>query len=203
MKCAWPLLWIVVCACGSSGGSTDAQLVIDAPGTAPDAQGTCALGTATAGTGEPTALAGITLLHNQARIAEHACPPLPNLEWDASLAATAASWVAMCQNTDGSPQIIDHNPNRSVGQPYYVGENIFAAGGTATAQGAIQSWMNEKPNYNYAANTCNGVCGHYTQVVWRTTLKIGCAVGNCPNIQFPNSIVCDYGPGGNTGGRPY
>lgn len=198
---------IGIMACGSSGGSdVDAppgQGGDDAPSGDPDG-GNCAVSTPAAGVGEPSALAGITLLHNQARSAEHACPALPNLEWDASLAQTAAAWVAMCQNTDPSPALIDHNPNRSDGHPFYVGENIFASGGTATAQAAVQLWMSEKPNYDYAANTCSGgTCGHYTQVVWRETVKIGCAVGNCPNIQFPNSIVCDYGPGGNNGNRPY
>ena len=41
-------------------------------------------------------------------------------------------------------------------------------------------------------------------IVWRDSVKLGCAVGNCPGIAYPNSIVCDYGPGGNFGGqRPY
>jgi len=39
--------------------------------------------------------------------------------------------------------------------------------------------------------------------VWRTTLKVGCARGNCPGIQYPSTIVCDYGPGGNSGGLAY
>lgn len=54
-----------------------------------------------------------------------------------------------------------------------------------------------------AANTCSGVCGHYTQIVWRATLKLGCAISHCPGQAFPNAIVCNYGPGGNPGGRPY
>jgi hypothetical protein len=129
---------------------------------------------------------------------------LPSLEWEPALAATAAAWVAQCIDQMAPTGLIDHNPNRSDGHPYYVGENIYASSGTADAQGAVTSWTNEKSNYDYASNTCTGVCGHYTQVVWRDTVKLGCAIGNCPGLQFGSSIVCDYGPGGNIGGqRPY
>ena len=27
--------------------------------------------------------------------------------------------------------------------------------------------------------------------------------GDIEPVQFPNTIVCDYGPGGNSGGLPY
>jgi hypothetical protein len=204
MQTRWGLL-VVLVACNGDGGANvidasitgDGMIAGDGPMNMIDAM-------IPGGTGEPAELAGITLYHNQVRAMVQTDPPLPFLEWEPALAATAAAWVAQCQNTDSSPQIIDHNPNRSQGHPYYVGENIFASGGTATAQGAVNSWKAEAANYNYANNTCNGVCGHYTQIVWRSTVKIGCARGSCPNIQYPSSIVCDYGPGGNVGGaRPY
>ena len=155
------------------------------------------------GVGEPAALQGITLAHNQARAAVQTDTPLPSLTWSPELAATAAAWIAQCRDTEAPTGLIDHNPGRSTGHPYYVGENIFASGGQANPQQAVQLWVQEESNYDYATNSCNGVCGHYTQVVWRATLEVGCAVGNCPGLQFPNSIVCDYGPGGNSGGRPY
>ncbi len=156
------------------------------------------------GVGEPPELMGITLYHNQIRQQVQTTPPLPALEWDPQLAATAAAWVAQCQDTMAPTGLVDHNPNRSNGHPYYVGENIYASSGTATAQGAVNSWASEAANYNYANNTCSGVCGHYTQIVWRTTLKVGCARGNCPGLAYPSTIVCDYGPGGNISNqRPY
>ena len=155
------------------------------------------------GVGEPAALEGITLAHNQARAAVQTQPPLPPLAWSPELAATAAAWIAQCRDTDAPTGLIDHNPGRSDGHPYYVGENIFASGGQADPQQAVQLWVQEQANYDYATNACNGVCGHYTQVVWRATLEVGCAVGNCPGLQFPGSLVCNYGPGGNSGGRPY
>ncbi|MBA2539031.1 MAG: hypothetical protein H0V17_05300, partial [Deltaproteobacteria bacterium] len=110
-----------------------------------------------------------------------------------------------CVDQDQPIGLIDHNDGRSNGHPYYVGENIFGAGGGATAQQAVSLWAAEGANYDYATNSCSGpTCGHYTQVVWRTSIELGCAIGNCPGLQFGNAIVCDYGPGGNSGGaRPY
>jgi hypothetical protein len=84
-----------------------------------------------------------------------------------------------------------------------VGENIYGSGGNADAQQAVDLWAAEAANYDYATNACSSVCGHYTQIAWRTTLKLGCAMHVCPSLAFGHSIVCDYGPGGNTGGRPY
>lgn len=157
------------------------------------------------GVGEPIELMGITLFHNQARAAVQTATPLPSLTWNPDLAATAAAWVAQCKDVDAPIGLVDHNPNRSDGHPYYVGENLFASGGqAASAQQAVDSWVGEKANYDYATNTCNGVCGHYTQVVWRDTHELGCALGNCPGLQYSSTIVCDYGPGGNIGGQqPY
>jgi pathogenesis-related protein 1 len=67
-------------------------------------------------------------------------------------------------------------------------------------------WTAEQVHYHYATNTCDGgaTCGHYTQVVWRATQKLGCAIGSCPGLAYPSTIVCDYGPGGNINNeKPY
>lgn len=199
MQRIWGLL--IVAGCNSGGADLDAPGSNGGdgpPGPGSDATlGIDAAIDAAPGVGEPPELMGITLFHNQVRLMVVTSTPLPALQWDASLAATAAAWVAMCQNTDGFPQIMDHNPNRSAGYPYQVGENLYASSGTATAQGAVNTWAAEKPNYNPSTGACTGSCGHYTQVVWRTTLELGCARGNCPGIQYPSTIVCNYGPAGN------
>jgi pathogenesis-related protein 1 len=153
-----------------------------------------------AGTGEPAALAGITAAHNQVRAGVGVAP----LTWSATLAATAQQWANACTDREPPAGFIDHNADRSTGHPYYVGENLFASSGPATAAAAVAAWASEAANYNYAANSCAGVCGHYTQVVWNTTREVGCAIAACPSLAFGNVIVCDYGPGGNVNGaRPY
>jgi pathogenesis-related protein 1 len=195
---------LIACKIGAKssntdGGSTDGKPASgdgrknDAPAAGLDAA---------SGVGEPAELAGMTLYHNQARLAENASPPLPQLTWDPALAQIAADWGAKCQDVDQPIGLIDHNPGRSATYPTYVGENIY--GGASSAQAAVDLWMTEKPNYNYAANSCSGVCGHYTQIVWRNTVKVGCAISHCPSLRFSDSIICDYGPGGNYNGtRPY
>lgn len=152
--------------------------------------------------GEPPELVGITDMHNAIRAMVQTQTPLPALAWSEALEATAKAYGMLCINTDAYPNIMDHNPNRSAGHPYSVGENIYAASGTATAAGAIQSWASEKANYVYP-NGYSPQTGHYTQIVWRTTREVGCARVNCPNITFPSTIICDYGPAGNSSGPPY
>lgn len=197
-----PAIWLaLVASCSGSVGDddgnspTDGQKPTDAQaGDAREVPG---------GDGEPAELIGITLAHNQIRNMVDTTDPLPFLTWSNALAATAAAWAAQCVDTEQPIGLIDHNPGRSNGHPYYVGENIFGSGGGASGDEAVQLWASEGANYNYATNSCNGVCGHYTQVVWRATLEVGCALHVCPGLAFGSSIVCDYGPGGNSGGKPY
>lgn len=51
------------------------------------------------------------------------------------------------------------------------------------------------------SNLCK--CGHYTQMIWRATREIGCAVAKRKDI--PGYIaLCRYSPSGNTiGEKPY
>lgn len=178
---------------GGGGGDDD-----PGPGSArPDAAG---------GVGEPAALAGITLAHNEVRAAVVTATPLPALVWDPALAATAAAWAARCVDSEAPVGLIDHNPDRSDGHATYVGENIFGSGGSASGRGAVDSWAGELQFYDAATNRCatGKSCGHYTQIVWRATTAVGCAVHTCPGLRFGASVVCNYGPGGNVGGqRPY
>jgi pathogenesis-related protein 1 len=149
---------------------------------------------------EPAGLVGTVAAHNAAR-AEVGLPPLT---WDPALAAIADAWVRQCRDTEAPTGLVDHNAGRSQGYPTYVGENIYGASGQASGTAATASWVAEKANYNYAANSCSGVCGHYTQVVWRETTKVGCAIYTCPGLRYGSTVVCNYAPGGNVGGRrPY
>ncbi len=190
MSRTFVLVLLACAACGDDSGGIagDGSVTGDVPG----------------GVGEPANLAGITAAHNQVRAMVQTSSALPPMTWSPALAATAAAWVAKCTDTMAPTGLVDHNAGRSTGHPYYVGENIFASSGSATGQQAVTSWAAEAANYNYANNSCSGgICGHYTQIVWRTSVEVGCALGDCPGLQFRSTIVCDYGPGGNSGGKPY
>jgi len=161
-----------------------------------------ACGGGAAPAGEPAELAGITAAHNTVRAGVGVGP----LKWSPALAATAAAWAARCVDDESPFGIIDHNPDRRTGHPYYVGENIYASTGSASPTVAVSKWAAEAAHYDYATNTCAAgqVCGHYTQVVWAGTREVGCARHDCPGLAYPSAIVCDYGPGGNVAGsKPY
>jgi pathogenesis-related protein 1 len=195
------------CACAACGGD-DGAPATDADPNAPDADPNAPDARdrpdAAGGIGEPAELDGITLAHNVVRAAIDTDVPLPQLAWNDALEATAAAWAAQCIDMDGVAGLVDHNPNRSQGHPYYVGENIYGSSGNATAEGAVELWVSEGEDYDYATNSCSGLtCGHYTQVVWRATRELGCAKHDCPGLTYGSTIVCDYGPGGNDGNRPY
>ena len=87
------------------------------------------------------------------------------------------------------------------GGPY--GENLAEGYGEMTGD-AVRYWATEKSKYDYASNSCaqNDICGHYTQVVWRNSVRLGCATVNCgKGLVFS---ICNYDPPGNyMGERPY
>ncbi len=128
--------------------------------------------------------------------------PLPALTWSGDAAAVAQAWASGCT--------FSHNPERG-----NRGENI-AANAPAGSWGvgdAVSSWAGEAQSYDYATNTCASgqVCGHYTQIVWRDTTRVGCAHTTCstgspfgPTFPTWDFWVCDYEPPGNdVGERPY
>lgn len=135
-------------------------------------------------------------------------PALDDLEWDSALADIAADYAAQC--------IWEHNGNRSETYPGYVGENLalFSSGWPVNSivESTLSNWVEgEMDDYDYATNSCSGQCGHYTQVVWRATQRVGCAVQQCGSFTNLSSswdngymVVCNYSPGGNYAGQlPY
>ncbi|GMI70595.1 PATHOGENESIS-RELATED GENE 1, pathogenesis-related gene 1 [Hibiscus trionum] len=87
------------------------------------------------------------------------------------------------------------------GGPY--GENIAWGSGDLSAKGAVDMWVGERQRYNYNSNSCvGGECRHYTQVVWRNSVRLGCAKVRCNN--GATFITCNYDPPGNyQNQRPY
>ncbi|EOA31610.1 hypothetical protein CARUB_v10014807mg [Capsella rubella] len=125
--------------------------------------------------------------HNQARAAVGVGP----IQWDDTIAAYALSNVYRLR---GSCRLVPSSG--------HYGENMAKSNGVFSAALAVNIWVNERFSYNYAANTCNAVCSHYTQVVWRNSVKVGCARVRCDN--GGNIISCNYYPRGNYNGqKPY
>ena len=139
-------------------------------------------------------LAGITAAHNRVR------EPLglPPLIWSDELAAYAQSWVDKLERK-GCP--LKHRP-RTGPDAQRHGENIFSmTGQSATVNDVVDSWAAEVEQYDANTNRCKGVCGHYTQIVWRASQRVGCAMAACGDTEV---WLCNYDPPGNfVGQRPY
>ncbi|ONK69539.1 uncharacterized protein A4U43_C05F24040 [Asparagus officinalis] len=119
---------------------------------------------------------------------------VPPLVWDTKLAYYAKLYANQRRH---DCQLI-HSPG------YIYGENIFWGKGRKwSATDVVASWVGEKKWYHYDTNTCSGQdCSHYTQIVWRTTEKLGCAKIKCDSGDI--FVVCEYYPPGNyVGARPY
>ncbi|KAK4886509.1 hypothetical protein RN001_002780 [Aquatica leii] len=83
---------------------------------------------------------------------------------------------------------------------WHVGQNLFKSTNEVGWDHAIQAWFNEYSVYSYP-DSASTKTGHYTQVIWSSTDKIGCAHTKCNNFHL---YVCNYGPGGNIiGVKPY
>ena len=117
-----------------------------------------------------------------------------NVVWNTTVATYAQNYA--------NQRKVDCNLVHS-GGPY--GENLAEGSGTFTATTAVNLWVAEKTYYTYSTNTCASghVCGHYTQVVWRTSTQIGCARVQCTNNGWW-FVICSYYPPGNYVGQfPY
>ncbi|KAL3623875.1 hypothetical protein CASFOL_032691 [Castilleja foliolosa] len=122
----------------------------------------------------------------------------PPLTWDPQL-ANYANWWAQQRRQDCQ---LEHSFNDG---DFKLGENIFWGGGAAwTPVDAVNDWADEEKYYSYESNSCaeGQMCGHYTQIVWKATQRIGCARVVCDDGDL--FMTCNYYPPGNyVGERPY
>lgn len=137
--------------------------------------------------------------HNRLRRSRGATD-MKYMTWDSQLAWIAVEYGKTCQS--------GHNKKRNAHKTLKsVGENIWSStGGVSSfnASSAIQAWYNEISFFNYNQLTCQSgkACGHYTQVVWANSYKIGCSLSKCENTASTTwrksiKLICNYGPAGN------
>jgi pathogenesis-related protein 1 len=117
---------------------------------------------------------------------------LTPLAWSEELAKAAQEWA----NTLLKDGTFRHPASSPWGQNLY---EIYRD--EYTPAQIVNGWAAEAANYDYKNNQCTGVCGHYTQIVWRDTKEVGCAVARGGEREI---WVCNYSPPGNYKGmRPY
>ncbi|CAK9165774.1 unnamed protein product [Ilex paraguariensis] len=140
---------------------------------------------------EPTKLIDSTISEQQEFLAAHNKVRLHALEppfvWDLRLAIYARLYA---QQRAGDCELVHSN-----GQ---YGENIFwGSGNLWTPSDVVRLWVKEHRYYDRRTNEClpGEMCGHYTQIVWRESVRLGCARIECNNGD--TFAICSYDPPGN------
>jgi hypothetical protein len=127
---------------------------------------------------------------------------LPPLQWDASLAADAAPWAAHLARLD----TLDHAEDGDSADPQ--GENLWlGTNGHYSPEDMVGLWIAEKKDFRagiFPDNSRTGDyedVGHYTQLMWRATGRVGCALAKGAEDEI---LVCRYREAGNVEGeRPF
>jgi len=119
------------------------------------------------------------------------------LQWSPDLAAAAQKWA---NHLAADRQCnLEHNATNS------NGENLFGGSGSAyNALFASQAWYSEIKDFKYGilTNANWQATGHYTQMVWANTTKVGIGRATCSGGAIV--IVAEYNPPGNyIGQKPY
>ena len=143
-------------------------------------------------------------LGQEARGAPGPQPPaadMRQLAWDDELAAVAQRWAEQCS--------FGHDRERNVAR-FKVGQNVYEAGsfGRPSGEGAaptiragLNSFFDEVKlfssrgvdRYAFSSGT-----GHYTQMVWARTDRLGCGYVSYKSGRFDKKyLVCNYGESGN------
>jgi hypothetical protein len=183
-----------------SGGSSAADAGSDSETIGPDP-----------GEGETGIFVGMTAAHNETREALG----LPDLTWSPEIAEFSQQWSdSLAENECGT---IEHRDQQQ------YGENIAIRGSTRaddvfTPEQAVAGWVSEVACWEFGtirgSESCDAACaedlhsngcGHYTQVVWRNTQRVGCGYSTCAADGFNYEVwVCNYDPPGNfIGQAPY
>lgn len=141
--------------------------------------------------------------------------PLALMQNKANLKSSAEAHASLC--------IFAHSGQSGVGENLFVGTEPstmthakWLTERSRWQENAIADWAYEASFVSYPSgasvvtceggstgSSCRSKIGHYTQMVWDSTIEVGCAAHYCPNgITNFNSgkstnIVCHYSPQGN------
>ncbi|WP_244918176.1 CAP family protein [Nostoc linckia] len=122
----------------------------------------------------------------------------PNVTIDNTLNESAQAWA----QTIAAKGDLEHSTNRN-----NVGENIYWGGDSASlGSTAVDEWYSEIKDYDYNNPVFSGATGHFTQVVWKGSTKVGCGAAPGPatidGTKYDGVyVVCQYSPAGNVKGQ--
>jgi pathogenesis-related protein 1 len=137
------------------------------------------------------------------------------LVYDERLAAKAQAWANHLANRLVAGHKLEHSTVTLVdGLAGETGENLATEGGTGYAVGEyepnhakpVDDWVAEVKDYDMvkkAPKPRAGMTGHFTQVVWKATTRVGCGfvLVYLPGDKFVAVWVCNYHPAGNYDGE--
>lgn len=131
--------------------------------------------------------------HNAARSAVG----LPPLQWDNALGTQAARYAFQLAISNR----FEHSSAKARNS---TGENLWmGTRGAFGVQSMVADWISERNYFRpgvfpVVSRTGNWRdVGHYTQIVWPTTQKVGCALATNAQADY---LVCHYWPAGNVQG---
>jgi hypothetical protein len=131
--------------------------------------------------------------------AERAAMNMPLLVWDPVLGNGAAAYAQQMAMT-GRFEHSDRSQRRGIGENLWMGTH-----GAFTVEAMVRAWASEKrmfvpgvfPNNSRSGNWMD--VAHYTQMIWPTTTRIGCALASTSRTDY---LICRYSPAGNIDGKP-
>ncbi|KAI3474042.1 hypothetical protein Pfo_028830 [Paulownia fortunei] len=116
------------------------------------------------------------------------------LVWDPNLTAEAHAWA---EQRRGDCNYRSHSSNQYGENIYWMNYKEF------TPTDVVQWWFNEYKLYDHKTNVCRCrperagcECGHYLNVVWSTTKRVGCSGAVYCDDQKGVYVVCEYDPAG-------
>jgi hypothetical protein len=137
--------------------------------------------------------ASVVAAHNAARRAAGQRP----VKWDDGLGAQAARYAFQLA-------ISDRFAHSAASVRKGAGENLWmGTRGAFTVNSMIDSWLSEGRSFRagvFPVVSRTGDwrdVGHYTQIVWPATRKVGCALATNASADY---LVCHYWPAGNVQG---
>jgi uncharacterized protein YkwD len=133
---------------------------------------------------------------------ERATIGLPALKWDPALAVEADGWARHLAKAGTLVHAEDEDEDDPQGENLWAGTKGYYA-----PEQMVSLWIAEKKNYRpgpIPAVSRTGDfedVGHYTQLVWKETGLVGCALAAGREDEM---LVCRYRQAGNVEGeRPY
>jgi|tagenome__1003787_1003787.scaffolds.fasta_scaffold20989036_10 hypothetical protein len=124
---------------------------------------------------------------------------MPPLSWDPALGNAAAVYAQQMAMT-GIFAHSDRSQRRGTGENLWMGTH-----GAFSIEAMVGGWVSEKRNFragifpNVSRTSDWADVGHYTQMIWPTTQRVGCAIASTARVDY---LVCRYATAGNIDGRP-